>query len=61
PLADPAPRADVRRWLPPGGLPFDGAGLLDVQREALGGDCLVCGLLREGSSSRRGAECWPAG
>ena len=41
-------RAGARVWVPPGGLPFSGANLTDVEREEVGGDLLVTGLVRRG-------------
>lgn len=42
-------RAGARVWVPPGGLPFSGANLTDVERAEVGGDLLVTGLVRRGA------------
>lgn len=41
---EPAPRAAVR-WLPPGGLPFRGAGLLRLEETPAGPDRVLTGLV----------------
>jgi hypothetical protein len=50
------------RWIPPGGLPFRGAGLLQVEETRAGPDRVVTGLVpRPDASGGRGIDPAAAG